>query len=290
MRVFLVDGTYELFRAHFGAPSAKTDDGLEVGAVRGLLRSMAALLREEKVSHIGCAFDHVIESFRNALFPGYKTSEGVPPELLAQFELAEEATRALGILTWPMVEFEADDAIATAAARLANDPRVEEVRIASPDKDLGQCVRGRRVTLVDRMRAKTLDEAGIEEKFGVPPASIPDWLALVGDAADGIPGVPKWGARSTSLVLARYGRLEAIPDRASKWDVKVRGAESLAESLHQHREEAMLYRTLATLRTDAPIACAVEDVAYTGPDWPALKRICERIRERLPKIGSEPPA
>ena len=270
MNVHLVDGTYELFRAYFGAPRASAPGGQEVGAVRGLVRSLSALLREEGVTHVGVAFDHVIESFRNDLFPGYKTSAGVPGDLLAQFEPAEEAVRALGVVVWPMVEFEADDALATAAARLAGEPGVERILLCTPDKDLAQCVRGQRVVGFDRMRRRLLDEEGVKERFGIGPASIPDWLALVGDDADGIPGLPRWGARSAGAVLGCYGHLEAIPDLHLLWKVSVRGALALAESLRAHRQEALLYRTLATLRTDAPLTEDLEDLRWRGPDRPAL--------------------
>src|SRR5262245_61029776 len=270
MRVHLVDGTYELFRAYFGAPQARAPDGREVGAVRGLLRSLAALVRHEGATHIGVAFDHVIESFRNDLYPGYKTSEGVDPELLAQFELAERAAAVLGFAVWPMVEHEADDALATAAARCAEDTRVEQVVIASPDKDLAQCVRGTRVVCHDRLRRKLLDEAGVVAKFGVGPASIPDWLALVGDSADGYPGLPGFGAKSASAVLARWLHLERIPDLARDWGVAVRGAESLAATLRERRAESLLYRTLATLRSDAPVKESVDELAWQGPRRDAL--------------------
>jgi 5'-3' exonuclease len=254
LKVHLVDGTFELFRAYFGAPPAAGPSGEPVGAVLGLARSLESLLREPDVSHVAVAFDHVIESFRNRLFPGYKTGEGLPEDLLAQFDPAEEAARGLGLVVWPMVEFEADDALATAAARYAAEPRVEQVVVCSPDKDLTQCVRGSRVVTYDRLRRKGLDEEGVKGKFGVLPRSIPDWLALVGDDADGIPGLPRWGARSAATVLARYGRLEAIPDHETEWEVEVRGAGALAASLRAGREEALLYRTLATLRTDVPLA------------------------------------
>ena len=213
MRIHLVDGTYELFRAYFGAPKATGTTGSEVGATRGILWSLVSLLRDDRVTHVACAFDHVIESFRNDLFPGYKTSEGVPDDLLAQFPLAERATHALGLVTWPMVEFEADDALATAAQRWADAPDVEQVLICTPDKDMTQLVRDGRIVCFDRMRRKMIDEAAVVEKFGVPPASIADWLALVGDSADGYPGVPRWGAKSAAAVLAHYGHLEAIPDQ-----------------------------------------------------------------------------
>jgi 5'-3' exonuclease len=273
VNVHLVDGTYELFRSHFGAPPATGPGGLEVGAVRGLVRSLGALLREDGVTHLAVAFDHVIESFRNRLFPGYKTSEGVPADLLAQFGLAEEAARALGLVVWSMVEFEADDALATGAARFSGQPGVDRVLLCTPDKDLAQCVRGREVVGFDRMRRRLLDEAGVREKFGVSPGSIPDWLALVGDDADGIPGVPRWGERSASVVLERYGRLEAIPDSHAGWEVPVRGAAALADQLRQHREEALLYRTLATLRTDVPLAEDLQALRWRGPDRSALAAI-----------------
>jgi 5'-3' exonuclease len=264
VRVHLVDGTFELFRAYFGAPPATSPSGRPVGAVRGLVRSLLALLREDGVTHVAVAFDHVIESFRNVVFAGYKTSEGVPEDLLAQFHPAEDAVRAIGVVVWPMVEFEADDALATAAYRYAALPEVEQVVVCSHDKDLAQCVREARVVTFDRMRRRLYDEGGVTEKFGVPPTSIPDWLALVGDDADGLPGVPRWGAKSASTVLARYHTLEAIPEAASDWNVAVRGAAALAESLRAHREEALLYRTLATLRTDVPLPEDLESLRYRG--------------------------
>jgi 5'-3' exonuclease len=275
--VHLVDGTYELFRAHFGAPAATAPDGTEVGATRGLLRSLQALLREPGVTHVAVAFDHVVESFRNRLFPGYKTGEGMPPELLAQFPLAEEATRALGLVTWPMVEFEADDALATGAARFADAPGVERVLLCTPDKDLAQCVRGTRVVGFDRMRRRVVDEAGVRTRFGVGPESIPDWLALVGDTADGIPGVPRFGEKSASAVLGRYAHLEAIPDDAASWDVAVRGAAALAGSLAAHREAAVLYRTLATVRTDVPLAEDLDALRHDGPRPDLLEALGRRL-------------
>ena len=277
MRIYLVDGTYELFRAYYGAPPAKSPDGREVGATRGLLRSLAALARSEPATHVGVAFDHVIESFRNDLYPGYKTGAGLDPDLLGQFELAERAAVALGFVVWPMVEFEADDALATAAARCGADPSVEQVVIASPDKDLAQCVRAARVVCLDRLRKKTLDEAGVIAKFGVPPVSIPDWLALVGDSADGYPGLPRWGARSASAVLARWGHIDRIPDRARDWDVPVRGAEALAASLREGREESRLFLTLATLRTDVPLRERLDDLRWRGPRRDELRRLCAEI-------------
>lgn len=265
MRVHLVDGTYELFRSHYGAPSAAALDGREVGAVRGLLASLIALLREPGVTHVGIAFDTVIESFRNDLFPGYKTGDGIDPELWQQFPLAERAARALGLVTWSMVEFEADDALATAAWSAASDPAVDQVVLCSPDKDLAQLVQGRRIVQLDRRRRDLRDEDAVRTKFGVAPESIPDWLALVGDAQDGIPGLPRWGKRSASTVLARYPHLEAIPDAAADWQVEVRSADALSSSLRTHRGEALLYRTLATLRTDVPLRERTAELRWRGP-------------------------
>jgi 5'-3' exonuclease len=266
-----------LFRAHFGAPPARAPSGQEVGATRGLLRSLLSLLRADGVSHVGVAFDHVIESFRNELFAGYKTGEGVPAELMAQFPLAERGTQALGVVCWPMLGFEADDALATAAARWADEPIVEQVLVCTPDKDLAQCVRGTRVVQLDRMRRRLFDEAGVLEKFGVPPAAIPDWLALVGDAADGIPGIPRWGAKSAASVLRRFHRIEDIPDDASRWGVAVRGAAALAESLAGRREEAALFKRLATLRTDVPLAESLSDLEWKGARRAPLSSFCCEI-------------
>ncbi len=277
MRVHLVDGTYELFRSYYGAPPARAPDGREVGAVRGLLRTLLSLLNEDGVSHVACAYDHVIESFRNQLFPGYKTSEGVPEELMAQFPLAERATAALGVVVWPMVEFEADDALATGAARWAGEKGVEQVVICSPDKDLSQCVRGTRVVCLDRMRRRVLDEPGVVAKFGVPPASIADWLALVGDDADGIPGIPGWGAKSAATVLARYGRIEAIPDDAARWDVAVRSAVKLAAALAEKRDDAALYRRLATLREDVPLSESLAGLEWRGVRRGELTSLCHEL-------------
>jgi 5'-3' exonuclease len=277
MRVHLVDATYELFRAHFGAPEATSPAGAPVGATLGFMRSMLSLLREDGVTHVACAFDHVIESFRNSLFTGYKTSEGVPPELLAQFPLAERAARALGLVVWPMIEFEADDALATAAARAALRPDVEQVVICSPDKDLTQCVRGSRVVCFDRLRRRVYDEPAVVEKFGVPPSSIPDWLALVGDDADGYPGIPRWGARSAGTVLAHYHHLDAIPDDAAQWRVAVRGAAALAQSLRERRQDALLYRTLATARCDVPLAEDVPALAWSGAPRAELDAMCREL-------------
>ncbi len=288
MNVHLVDGTYELFRAFFGAPPAHDAEGRPVGALRGLLATVLSLLREPGLTHVACAFDHVIESFRNELFAGYKTAEGVDPDLLAQFGPAERATAALGVVVWPMVEFEADDALATAAARFRDAPGVEQVVICSPDKDLSQCVVGRRVICRDRLRSIDRDEAGVIAKFGVPPRSIPDWLALVGDSADGIPGLPGWGEKSASLVLARYRSLEAIPDDPARWDVTVRGRDRLAGSLRGGRAEATLYRQLATLRTDVPLAEGLGDLEWRGACRRELEALCretgsEELLGRVPR-------
>jgi len=277
LKVHLIDGTYELFRSYYGAPPANGRAGQPVGAIRGIVRSLLSLLREPGVTHLGIAFDHVIESFRNDLFPGYKTGEGLPEDLLAQFEPAERAAYALGLVVWPMVEFEADDAIATAAARFADAPGVEQVVICTPDKDLAQCVRGEKVVRFDRMRRLLLDEAGVVARFGISPASIPDWLALVGDDADGIPGIPLWGAKSASLVLARFQRIEDIPDDAGQWGMRVRGGAALAASLRERRPEAALYKTLATLRADAPLPETLDDLQWRGVRREALTELCNEI-------------
>ena len=265
MIVHLVDGTYELFR-YFLSPAAAWDRSAppELRAVRGVVGSLLGML-EGGATHVGVATDHVIESFRNALWPGYKTGEGIDPMLRAQFEPLEDALRALGVVVWPMIEQEADDALATAAAMAAADTRVEQVVVCTPDKDLAQCVSGTRVVQLDRRRGEQRDEAGVRAKFGVPPASIPDWLALVGDSADGYPGLPGWGAASTATVVACYGHLERIPDRAEDWTVTVRGAARLAAMLAEQRERVRLFRTLATLRSDAPIDVDVDGLRWTGP-------------------------
>ena len=239
-KVHLVDATYELFRAHFSQPSRRAPDGQEVGAVRGLMLTLLFLCRNEGATHVGCATDRVIRSFRNDLYDGYKTEEGVPPELLAQFPLAEEAIEALGMVLWPMVEFEADDALGTAAARYAGT--AEQVLIATPDKDMAQCVVGDRVVMMDRRNSVIIDEVGVRAKWGVAPASIPDWLALVGDSADGYPGLPGWGEKSASALLAEYHTIESIPDDEGRWRVKVRGAARLASVLREQRADAMLFK------------------------------------------------
>lgn len=282
MQVHLFDGTFELFRAFFGAPSAVVG-GREVGATRGLLRGLAALLRTGQVTHAGIAFDHVIESFRNQLWSGYKTGEGIDPALFGQFELAERAAAALGLAVWPMIEHEADDALATAAVAFAADARVDKVIVATPDKDLCQVVSGARIVTWDRMRNRTFDEAGVRERLGVAPISVPDLLALVGDDADGIPGIPRWGMRSAATVLSRYPHLEQIP-RGAPWDVAVRGAAALAATLAQEFENALLYRTLATLRTDSPIDATVDAVAWRGPDRAALRELCGELEMQEPLL------
>lgn len=292
MKVHLVDATFELFRAFFGAPEAKAPDGREVGATRGLLRSLLSLLRERDVTHVACAFDTVIESFRNDLFAGYKRGEGIDEALLAQFPLAEAGCRALGLTTWSLIEFEADDALATGAARYGTDAAVEQVVLCSPDKDLCQCVIGDRVVCLDRVRRTRRDEAGVWQKFGVAPASIPDYLALVGDSADGIPGIAGWGAKSTATVLAHYGHLEAIPDDASAWAVKPRGAARLAENLAANREPAVLYKRLATLREDVPLPESLDDLRWRGARREALTRFCAdlgdaRLLEQVPRFADD---
>lgn len=265
MLVHLVDGTYELFR-YFLAPSVAYDRAVPeaLRAVRGVVGSLLGML-EDGATHVGVATDHVIESFRNALWPGYKTGDGMDPVLVAQFVPLEEALRALGVSVWPMVEFEADDALAAAAAMASADARVERVLVCTPDKDLAQCVRADLVVQLDRRTREVRDEAGVRAKFGVAPASIPDWLALVGDAADGYPGLPGWGAKSAAAVLARHGHLEHIPKLAMEWDVPVRGALRLATTLAEGRELALLFRQLATLRIEAPIGADVDALRWRGP-------------------------
>jgi 5'-3' exonuclease len=289
MKLHLVDATFELFRAYYSRPPRRAPDGRPVNAVQGLVDSMLSLLREPDVTHIGAATDYVIESWRNDMYPGYKSSAGVDRELLAQFRDAERALEALGLAVWPMVEDEADDGIAAAIDRFADDPRLEQVIICSVDKDLGQLVDSERIVLRDRMRKVTYDEAGIREKFGVGPASIPDYLALVGDSSDGFPGLPGWGAKSAGAVLAKFEHLEAIPDSPLEWELDIRNASRLAATLEQQRGEALLYRRLATLNRDARI----EDVSPTLDSlrWEGVPRmrfmaLCEElgfdtVRERV---------
>lgn len=275
MKLHLIDGTFELFRSFYGRKDTRlAPDGTDVNAAHGVLCSTLELLEQPGVTHVAAAFDSVIESFRNDLFSGYKTGEGVDPLLLAQFPIVEEVLAAAGVTVWGMYEFEADDAIATAALRWMDD--VEQVVLCSPDKDLMQCVVGDRVVSWDRMRDRWFDETGVVEKFGVHPESIPDYLALVGDTADGVPGLPGWGARSTATVLARFGRLEMIPEDAADWDVTVRGADKLAATLREHREEAMLYRTLTTLRRDVPLPESLDDLEWKGPHEDRSAEVAER--------------
>ncbi len=283
MKIHLVDGTYELFRNHFGAPPKQAPDGRQVGATVGLLRTMLMLVMTPGVTHIACAFDHVIESFRNNLYPGYKTSAGVDPNLLAQFPLAEKAVAALGIVVWPMTEFEADDALATAVGRFTNLKSVEQIVLCSPDKDLAQLVTDNRVVCWDRRRDIFIDEAGVRAKYGVEPVSIPDWLALVGDAADGYPGLPRWGGKSASAVLGRFQHLEAIPTDPHAWGMSLGRAERLAETLVQRREDALLFRALATLRLDVPLKEKLDDLRWRGARE-RLKEICRTLGDQqIPK-------
>jgi len=263
--VHLVDGTYELFR-YFMSPAAAFDPDVpeDLRAVRGVVGSILGML-EDGATHVGVATDHVIESFRNGLWPGYKTGEGIDPQLAAQFQPLEEALRSLGVTVWPMIEFEADDALAAAAVMAAADDRVDRVIVCTPDKDLAQCVRGDRIVQMDRRTREVRDETGVRAKYGVAPASIPDWLALVGDSADGYPGLPGWGAKSAAAVLARHGRLENVPKLAMEWDVPVRGALRLAATLAEDWELALLFRELATLRVDAPVGADVDALCWRGP-------------------------
>ena len=288
MEVHLVDGTYELFRHFYAMPRARDADGHEVAAVRGVIGSILGMIRSG-ATHIGVATDHVIESFRNDLWPGYKTGEGIDAELLSQFPLFEEALTALGVTVWPMVEFEADDALAAAAARAGEDPRVGRVYICTPDKDLAQCVRGSRIVQLDRRKNVVRDEAGVLLKFGVRPASIPDYLALVGDAADGYPGLPGWGAKSTAAVLARFLHLERIPERSTDWHVSVAAPAALAETLQRDFSRALLFRDLATLRVNVPVFSSVDDLRWVGPT-PAFSALGTRLDAAISEPPTERPA
>jgi len=283
MKIHLVDGTYELFRAHFGAPPKKSLSGQEVGATLGLIRSMMLLLNDPKVTHVAVAFDHVIESFRNKMYAGYKSSEGVDPVILNQFPLAEAAVKALGLVTWPMVKFEADDAIAAAVAKFKKIKSVEQIVICSVDKDLTQMVEHDKVVCWDRRREIVLDEKGVTEKFGVTPESIPDFLALVGDAADGYPGIQGWGEKSTSTVLAKYKHIEEIPSDPNKLGLGLGRATTLLENLKNNYKDALLFRELSTLREDVPLKESLKDLEWKGA-LPRLKKLCQELRdERIPE-------
>jgi 5'-3' exonuclease len=278
VQLHLLDGTYELFRSHFGRPPANDPGGHPVGATVGIVESTLSLFRDDGVTHLGVATDHVIRSWRNELYPGYKTEAGVPAELLAQFPLAEDALRAIGVVVWPMVEFEADDAIGAAAARWAEDPAVERIVVLSPDKDMTQCVReDGRVVVYDRRKRAFLDADAVRAKFGVSPESIPDYLALVGDSSDGFPGLPGWGAMSAAAVLRRYPHLEEIPDHVRAWDLGVRGAALLAATLRERRDEALLYRELARLRLDAPVPESLEELRWRGVPRAPFAALVERL-------------
>lgn len=287
MKIHLVDGTYELFRAHFGAPPKKSSDGMEVGATLGLVRSLMLLLSDPEVTHVAVAFDHVIESFRNKMYANYKSSEGVDPIILNQFPVAEKLVSALGLVVWPMVKFEADDAIATAVAKFKKVKSVEQIVICSVDKDLTQMVDGDRVICWDRRREIYLNDKGVIEKFGVGPESIPDFLALVGDSADGYPGIQGWGEKSTSTVLAKYKHIEAIPNDPNKLGLGLGRATTLLENLQKNYKDALLFRELSTLRTDVPLKETLADLKWQGA-YPRLKKLChelgdERIPERITK-------
>jgi 5'-3' exonuclease len=277
VQVYLVDGTYELFRHFFALPEHVNRRGQEVAATRGVVGSLLVLL-EEGATHVAVATDHVVESFRNDLYPGYKTGEGIEPALLSQFELLEQALRAAGMRVWAMVEHEADDGLASGAALAAADERVERVFLCTPDKDLAQCVEGGRVVQLDRRKGEVRDARGVEEKFGVPPASIPDYLALVGDSADGFPGLPGWGAKSAAAVLARYRHIEAIPESADDWQVRPRGAARLAATLAGEREDALLFRRLATLVRDVAGLGDVDALEWSGPT-PGFDEVCHEVLE-----------
>jgi 5'-3' exonuclease len=276
MDVHLIDGTYELFRYFFAVPAAKDANGREVGAVRGVLGSVVSMI-EDGATHIGVATDQVVESFRNELYPGYKTSEGVPPELLSQFPILEQALQAMGVVVWPMVYYEADDALASAAAQAAGDKNVRRVLICTPDKDLSQCVVGTRVVQLDRRREILRDEAGVVAKFGVKPQSIPDYLAVVGDSADGFPGIPGWGLKAAALTLSQYPHLEDIPKEWREWHPSIKKARALSESLFSAWNDALLFRTLATLRLDVPVFETVEDLRWKGPR-PDFEEHCRRMK------------
>ncbi len=276
MDVHLIDGTYELFRYFFAVPSTRDVNGREVGAVRGVLASVLSMI-EQGATNIGVATDHVVESFRNDLYPGYKTSEGVAPELLSQFPIVEEALQTMGVRVWPMVEFEADDALASAAAKAAADARVRQVIICTPDKDLGQSVAGARIVQLDRRQNIVRDEAGVVAKFGVSPQSIPDYLAVVGDSADGFPGVAGWGQKAAAAVLSRYPHLEDVPKDWRKWNASISRARTLSDSLFSNWDDALLFRKLATLRLDVPVFDVVDDLRWTAPR-PEFEELCRQMK------------
>jgi 5'-3' exonuclease len=283
MKIHLVDGTYELFRAHFGAPPKKAANGMEVGATLGMLRSMMLLLSDPEVTHVAVAFDHVIESYRNKLYPGYKSSVGVDPIILNQFPLAEKLVSALGLVIWPQVKFEADDAIATAVAKFKKVKSVQQIVICSVDKDLTQMVDGDRVICWDRRREIFLNDKGVTEKFGVGPESIPDFLALVGDSADGYPGIQGWGEKSTSTVLSKYKHIESIPNDPNKLGLGLGRATTLLENLQKNYKDALLFRELSTLRTDVPLKETLTDLKWQGV-YPRLKKLCHELGdERIPE-------
>jgi 5'-3' exonuclease len=289
MNIYLLDGTYELFRHYFAVPSAKDSTGQEVGAVRGVLFSVLSMF-EAGTTHLGVATDHVVESFRNDLYPGYKTSEGVPPDLLSQFPILEEALQSMGVLVWPMIEFEADDALASAAGKSAQDDRVNQIFICTPDKDLSQCVVGTRIVQLDRRKNALRDEAGVVEKFGVNPESIPDYLAVVGDSADGFPGIPGWGAKAAGSVLSHYPHLEKIPKDWRTWNPAIRRARPLAESLFPAWNDALLFRTLATLRLDVPVFESIDALHWHCPHQD-FDQTCKRLTspallQRTARLGS----
>jgi 5'-3' exonuclease len=275
VNVHLVDGTYELFRHYYAVPSRRDANGEEVGGMVGVLNSIASMIKDG-ATHIGVATDHIIESFRNEMYAGYKTGEGIEPDLWRQFHPLEDALRAAGVVVWAMVDQEADDALAAAAHRASVDPRVERVFICTPDKDVAQCVRDDKIVQLDRRNRVIRNEDGVRAKFGVGPQSIPDYLALVGDSADGFPGVPGWGEKSAAALLARYQHLEAIPRDESSWDVRVRGATTLAASLRNHWKDALLFRDLATLRTDANVFTTVDELEWRGPTANFAK-LCESL-------------
>jgi 5'-3' exonuclease len=289
MNIYLIDGTYELFRHYYALPSAKTDQGQEIAAVRGVLGSILSMI-EAGATHLGVATDHVVESFRNDLYPGYKTAEGVPPDLLSQFPILEEALQAMGIRVWPMIEFEADDALASAAIKAGQDDRVNQVVICTPDKDLAQCVSGTRIVQLDRRQNLLRDESGVIAKFGIGPKSIPDYLALVGDSADGYPGIAGWGAKAASAVLSHYPHLEEIPQSPLPWPPTIRRSRTLAESLFSAWSEALLFRTLATLRLDVPVFETIDDLLWQKPG-PKFGEVCQRLKsstlfDRVRKLSS----